>query len=371
MKRSGLTAAWSWLGRTALVCVVAWGLLGGAAALGQEPGGDNGEQAAAPLADAAAQDVAEEVSSAMSEFALFVLIVGLFVVPMLLGNYFSKKLRMPDHSWKLSLAIGTLAAAAVVYHYGELKFGPDLSGGSTLIFELDKSSIDTEKMSDAEIGDLVDQTITALANRVDPSGTKEVTIRKYGLGQIEIIIPRVGDQELAYIERNIYTAGILEFRITASNLFSAHREIIDLARKLPPGKNVVQSEGKKVAQWMPYKLEEFGPVEEEGEFVKRPAGETPQILVLYNDGMDVTGDYLDSAKAQFDQTGDPSVGFTFNSRGAYLFGQLTGRHEPNASGHEYRLGIVLDNKLLSAPYISEKITGQGEITGGMGQEGVD
>ncbi|MCG8449173.1 MAG: protein translocase subunit SecF, partial [Pirellulales bacterium] len=103
----------------------------------------------------------------------------------------------------------------------------------------------------------------------------------------------------------------------------------------------------------------------------RPAGETPQILVLYNEGMDVTGDYLDSAKAQFDQTGDPSVGFTFNSRGSYLFGQLTGRHEPNAPGQKYRLGIVLDNKLLSAPYINEKITGQGEITGGMGQEGVD
>ncbi len=335
----------------------------------QETPNPTEEGAVETAAGAAAEEA--PASTGLQEFALLALVVGIFVVPMLLGRRFSRSLRMPDHGWKFAMAIGTLAAAAIIFYQGELKFGPDLSGGSTLIFELDQAATATENKSDRELSDLVDRTIAALANRVDPSGTKEVTIRKYGTSQIEIIIPRVEEQELAYIERSIYTAGILEFRITASPAFSAHREIIEQARKLPPGRNTLALDGEKVAQWMPYNLDEFGPVEEEGGYVKRLAGQLPQILVLYNDGLNVIGDYLESAKASIDQTGRPSVAFTFDARGAYLFGQLTGRHIPNAAGQAYSLGIVLDNRLLSAPSIQSKITSQGEITGGMGQEGVD
>jgi len=342
----------------------------GTAATGGAAPADTADQSGAT----AQEDLAEQETgpSGWQELALFAMVIGLFIVPMYLGKLFSTSLRMPDHGWKFAVAMGTLAAAAVIYSQGELKFGPDLSGGSTLIFELDQSVANTQDMSDAEISDLVDRTIAALANRVDPSGTKEVTIRKYGAQQIEIIIPRVDKQELAYIERSIYTAGILEFRITASPLFSRHREIIELANKMPLGKNTLSIEGKKVAQWMPYNLDEFGPIEEELDYlVKRLAGQLPQALVLYDDGLDVIGDYLDSAKASNDQTGRPSVAFAFDSRGAYLFGQLTGNHVPNPSGQQYHLGIVLDSKLLSAPSIRSKITSQGEISGNMGQDGVD
>ncbi len=343
------------------------------------------QAAATAAAGAAAGNAAAATESALPGFMLLGIVIALFVVPLMLGNYFSKSLRMPDYSWKFALAIGTLAAAAVVVYQGEIKFGPDLSGGITLIYELqDTSAESADELEDDGSGEsfaerstrakrqLVKQLIGALSERVDPSGTKEVTIREYGLGQIEIIIPKASPQELEFIERRIYTAGALEFRITASPVFTENREIIELAEALPPGENEVRMGDRKVAEWVSYKMEEFGPVESPNrKIVKRMAGTRPQALILTNDEQNVTGEYLKSSSAGIDQRGRAQVRFAMNQKGAYLMGRLTGGHLENASGQEYHLGVLLDKKLLTAPAIAGKISSQGEITGDMGKEEVD
>ncbi|NOY29609.1 MAG: protein translocase subunit SecD [Planctomycetes bacterium] len=352
--------------------------------MSQETEVADSETVMAPAAEAAADTVEPEAAGAMESalpgFTMLAIVIALLVVPMFLGGRMAKSLKMPDHGWKISLAIGTLAAAAVVVSLGEIKYGPDLSGGITLIYELQDTSAQVDEGDAAAEGrdqsasaqrQLVQQLIGALSERVDPSGTKEVTIREYGLGQIEIIIPKASQQELEFIERRIYTAGSLEFRITANPVFNAHREIIDLAKSLPPGEKEVRIGDQKVAEWMEYKFEEFGPVEEENGFVKRMAGKVPQALVLTNDGKDVTGEYLKRSSASFDEQGRPQVNFTFDQLGAHFFGQLTGSHVPNSSGQTYNLGIVLDKRLLSAPSIQSKITSQGRITGSMGKEEVE
>ena len=128
----------------------------------------------------------------------------------------------------------------------------------------------------------------------------------------------------------------------------------------------------KVAEWVPYSVEAFGLVElddsglvtpDESGIIKRLAGKLPQALVLTNDGLDVTGEYLKRASSGVDERGRPQVNFTFNAKGAFKFGQLTGKHVPNAADQKYRLGILLDKKLLSAPSINTKITGSGVIEG--------
>ena len=341
--------------------------------------------AAVTKAAVAAEGAAETVESAASGFLLLGIVIALFVLPMLIGNFLSKSFRMPDYSWKFALAIGTLAAAAVVVYQGEIKYGPDLSGGITLIYELQDTSADREEdLEDDGSGEsfserstrakrqLVKQLIGALSERVDPSGTKEVTIREYGLGQIEIIIPKASQQELEFIERRIYTAGALEFRITASPVFSENREIIELAKALPPGENEVRIGEAKVAEWVNYRVEEFGSVDQpDNRLVKRMAGTRPQALVLTNDELNVTGEFLKSSSSGIDEKGKPEVRFTMNQRGSYLMGRLTGGHLENASGQAYYLGVLLDKKLLTAPSIRGKITSNGQISGGMLQEDVD
>jgi len=342
------------------------------------------QPAAAEAATGVAEGAVTATESSLPGFILLGTVIALFVLPLLIGSRLSKSLRMPDHGWKFAVAIGTLAAAAVVVYQGEIKYGPDLSGGITLIYELQDTTVDVEDLEDDGSGDtvaqrstrakrqLVKQLIGALSERVDPSGTKEVTIREYGLGQIEIIIPKASQQELEFIERRIYSAGALEFRITASPVFSKNRDIIELASKLPPGENEVRSGDTKVAEWIEYDLDHFGPVDvPDDRVVKRAGAIAPQVLILMDDGVDVTGEYLKKTSAGIDEKGEPQVNFSFNPQGAYLFGQLSGNHTPNSSGQKHHLAIVLDKRVLRAPSIISKITSQGRISGGMLQEDVD
>ncbi len=65
----------------------------------------------------------------------------------------------------------------------------------------------------------------------------------------------------------------------------------------------------------------------------------------------------DSQAPRDPQTGERTVSFTFDAQGAKYFGDLSG------SNVNHALGIVLDDKLISAPMLHEKITAHGQITG--------
>jgi SecD/SecF fusion protein len=337
------------------------------------------------------------------------IVIAVIVVPIIVGNFLARRLKMPDYGWKLSLAIGSLAAAAVIVAMGEVKLGPDLSGGITLIYEVqdnnaqaaapngeaageeDAASNGEQAAAEGEAaqpgaaedggGDPRQLTssanmaalIKALIERVDPAGTKEVSIKQFGEGQVEIIIPKAEQSELESIERRIYTAGVLQFRITASPLFGKHLNYIREARALPPGRNIVRVGGAEVARWVPYDVEEFGTPEraEAVGFVARMSDRTPQILVITDDGLDVTGKYLRSASTSVDDYGAPAVEFAFNQEGAFRFRQLTQAHQPNPSGQKYNLGILLDNKLLSAPTLNDVISDRGIITGRFSEQEVE
>jgi SecD/SecF fusion protein len=341
------------------------------------------------------------------------IVIAVIVVPIIIGNFLARRMRMPDYGWKLSLALGSLLAAAVIIWQGEIRLGPDLSGGITLIYEVqqpenapaarpdeeteegaaDDVAAEDEASADGGgeqvAGDESDagggnpnaltsssnmaSLIKALIERVDPAGTKEVSIKQFGEGQVEIIIPKAEKSELEWIERRIYTSGVLEFRITASPLFSKHANYIREAEKLPPGQNIVRVGGREVARWVAYEGRQFGTAEqaENAGFIARMSGDTPQILVMTDDGLDVTGKYLRSATPAFDEFGGPAVEFAFDQQGAFRFRQLTSSHLPNASGQEYRLGILLDNRLLSAPSLNETISDRGIIRGLDGEEEVE
>ncbi|MCA9236654.1 MAG: protein translocase subunit SecD, partial [Planctomycetales bacterium] len=353
--------------------------------------------AAALAQDAAAKTAAKPAAGAATEAAdtgvsrdaviNVMIVLAIFILPMIIGSWLGKRLRMPDHGWKFAVAIGTLAAAAVVIARGEIKLGPDLSGGITLIYELDPSAVEDQlAQNSSEQGgpnytadqieqNLVEMLVTSLSQRVDPSGTKEVSIRSYGPGQIEIIIPRASQEELESIEKSIYTAGALEFRIVASRNFARHRSIIELAEALPKGNNIVRlDDGTEVARWVSYRADEFENSDgtlNDNTLVRREGARGKQLLILTNDGQNVTGDaHVKSTYAGADQLGKPAVHFSMNAAGSIAFGELTGNNLPTASGQKYRLGILLDKELLSAPNINSRISSQGIIEGNMGAKEV-
>ncbi|MBI1324723.1 protein translocase subunit SecD [bacterium] len=90
------------------------------------------------------------------------------------------------------------------------------------------------------------------------------------------------------------------------------------------------------------------------------------VLVLVPpDTQDVSGQYLARAYMAQDSRLNPAVGFAFNRRGAVKFGRLTREHLPEEGGNfKYRLAILLDDFVQSAPSLNSEISDSGIIEGG-------
>ena len=354
----------------------------------ETPSGDAGDTDDATTAGQATSETGtadEDQQGTLSFAMILLLVVAVIAVPVLVGSSMAKSLKMPDHGWKITTVLTTLLAGTAVVvtalMFDNFKFGPDLAGGITLIYELEDATqvvesgdVDSDEGEGSEADDKktvnIDRLVERLKLRVDPAGTKEVIIRPYGKA-IEIIIPKAGEIERDRIKKTITALGALEFRITVDRNRSEHQEIIRLAESLPPGKVSVRQGGDEVAKWVEYKTKEFGELNEgtlQG-LVKRMGVKGPEALVLLQD-YNVTGDYLTSTTKGTGPKGW-EVRFRFNASGAKRFGKLTGSHLPTAATRrEYFLGIILDNRLLSAPSINGRITTEGTISGSMTEQEV-
>jgi preprotein translocase subunit SecD len=170
--------------------------------------------------------------------------------------------------------------------------------------------------------------------------------------------------DAADLKRLLSGSGVLEFHILvnyeASSPPPAVREMIDRLQKRGP---VVQA--GDTMRWYP--------AEKATEFAGRGvqyngktwvlAYTTPDKAMFNRPGQAPWA--LDGAHpARNPQTGELIVSFNFDPQGAKYFGDLTTNsvHQP--------LGIVLDDRLISAPNVNEPITsGSGQISGGHGAGG--
>ncbi|MDQ3479486.1 MAG: protein translocase subunit SecD, partial [Pseudomonadota bacterium] len=149
--------------------------------------------------------------------------------------------------------------------------------------------------------------------RIDPSGTKEVTVINQGQRRILVQVPGVEDPEA--LKDLIGQTARLEFKM------------VDL-----------EADPDQVAQG------------------RAPPGS--QVLPLVDGGamavkrrVMVSGDQLVDARQGFDQDGRPVVDITFNPTGARRFGRAT---QDNVNKP---FAIILDDQILSAPNIIEPILG--------------
>lgn len=316
---------------------------------------------------AQAVEAAEQEPTGIPWYLHLLVALAVVVVPFFLGNYLGKKLRMPDHGWKIGLILFCLLASVAVLKMGPpLKLGIDLKGGALLVYEVDQS----KKRPDQDVN--MDDLIDAIKRRINPGGQKEITIRKYGVEQIEVIVPEVDEAEVQRIERLITTTGNLQFRILANE--RQHKDLIERARADTKRMKYLDASGKLKAWWVPVKTGQEKSVSSYPEIAlrKRMKGEREVIEVLVvTDKYNVTGAYLVNARSDTDK-GQPSVSFTFNDMGGQRFGELTGDHLPDKqTGFTYKLAIILDDELYSAPQLNSRITRSGIITGRFKQEEVD
>jgi len=193
----------------------------------------------------------------------------------------------------------------------------------------------------------------------------EVLIRAIGPRQVEIIIPRIRPADVERFEHILSRSGMLEFRILANN--RDHQAEIEKAKTEPNTTQWFDRNGSLVTKFVPIRPgEEKSFLSSEIYTRQRTIKDNTitEVLVV-GDPYNVTGTYLAQAEAATDRRGQPCVNFTLNSTGAQLFGKLTGDHLPDEiTGFTYKLGIIFDGELYSAPAIHSTIYNKGEITAG-------
>ncbi|MGH7201669.1 MAG: protein translocase subunit SecD, partial [Planctomycetaceae bacterium] len=181
------------------------------------------------------------------------------------------------------------------------------------------------------------------------------------------------------IKRQITRIGSLEFAILATRASNRHQQIIDRAQRLPENqRDLFNDENLIIASWRD--VAEGESIESIGggggvvtRTVIRDGEPVEQFLIVLDEDQRqrVTGQYLTRAYQTQDPNGGLAVGFTFNQQGGRLFGQLTGRHQVQEGQTQYRLAILLDNNVVSAPSLRETIRDSGIITGNFTRAEID
>jgi SecD/SecF fusion protein len=168
---------------------------------------------------------------------------------------------------------------------------------------------------------LVAQSIEVIRNRVDQVGTTEPSIQRQGVDRILLQVP--GFEDSARLKDLIAKTARLTFHLVHPTMTAAQAE----AQGVPAGYMIVQSQD--------------GGSE------------------LLNENIELGGESLTNAQPGFDQqSGRSVVSFTFDTRGAITFGEITSKNVGK------RFAIVLDDKVITAPVIQSAITGgSGQISG--------
>lgn len=183
----------------------------------------------------------------------------------------------------------------------------------------------TETGLQDEINKAMDTARSVVAKRIDPDGTKEVSVTRQGPNRIQVQVPGLDDPER--LKALLGKTAKLEFKLVDE---TADPE--QMAKGIAPAGS----------QILPYP--------------ENPAG-VPVIAVKRR--IMVSGDELNDASQGFDQqTNAPIVNIRFNSQGGKKFGRVTTENVNKP------FAIILDDVVISAPNINEPILGgQAQISG--------
>jgi preprotein translocase subunit SecD len=157
--------------------------------------------------------------------------------------------------------------------------------------------------------------------RIDPGGTKEITVVTEGSNRVLVEVPGVENPD--QLKQLIGQTARLEFKLVD---LSANPTDVQQGRA-PPGSQVL------------------------------PMADGSSAIAVKRRVM-VSGDQLTDARQSFDQDGRPDIDITFNTAGARRFARAT----PENVGKPF--AIILDDKVLSAPNSHEPILGgRAQISG--------
>ena len=155
----------------------------------------------------------------------------------------------------------------------------------------------------------------------------------------------------------------LTFRILASRAYPQDEDMIRRGIA-EPGRNILDSAGKIEARWIPIVASQKSSSFDNPDFVVREHEKTLEVLVKYDDNVNVTGEDLTRITRETGRAGNHTIAFAFNAIGANKLARLTSANlpDPAQSDHFRRhLGVIFYDQLYAAPTIMAKIQGSGVL----------
>ena len=308
-----------------------------------------------------------------------------------------------NNIWKW-LALFIIAAFSFYVMFpvkDKLRFGLDLKGGTSFTLGVDKDKLretivaanpslsndtvqvekrieDTLRGSDARI-------VQVVRRRVDGMGMNEPVIQGMKDHRLLVQLPGIDEDTRAKMKKSLQSAAFLEFRL----LHPRSEELITklMATDACPegyergGAGFVRSANfDKVASRPGYaaRLAAFHVPDPRYQFMLEKAKDGTSYVGAFvsrsapvrdaqGNPQPITGEYLTSAAVDRDNMNNLAIAFSFDSKGAKLFGQVTRNYMANGpknpTGRGRQLAIILDDTLISAPVIQSEITNRGQITG--------
>jgi preprotein translocase subunit SecD len=200
---------------------------------------------------------------------------------------------------------------------GQRDWNVDIRDGNRVVMTPTKAGLERD------IDGALDTARDVVARRVDPSGTREVTVIRNGADRILVQVPGLKDPQ--GLKERLGKTAKLEFKMVDETA-----DPNEVAKGNAPG-------GSEI---LPF------------------ADEAGQSSIAVNRRTMVSGDELTDARATQDQNGLPAVSIQFNSQGGKKFARATTENVGK------RFAIILDGTAISAPVIQTAILGgAAEITG--------
>jgi hypothetical protein len=205
--------------------------------------------------------------------------------------------------------------------------------------------------------------LAAVDRTLNSGGRMLARVRTLDDRLIEVAMLRNDNADRQRVERFLSRPGMLEFRILANS--KNDTSITDFAQKNPSQTTVYDAGRRKVGWWVPVKKGNEQAFASSPDVVCRVSARDRDIteVLVAPDPYNITDAYITKAEVDADPSG-PCIGFTLNESGGKLFAKLTSEHLPDRSENiTYRLSIILDGELISAPKIRAVISNKGKITG--------
>lgn len=273
-----------------------------------------------------------------------------------------------------------------------INLGLDLQGGIHTVVSFDWHDLGEERIQqyrdsgydDAAIEREVQQVVLQqISRRVNDFEAKEPIIQTLGTNQVQIQLP--GEQNVARAVALIKKTAQLNFHVVAGNdetvpVFTKIRDTYPedfkaFIEKPVPGRTGfrVRAENLARVQDLLERVNQRGGIVPEDKVIlfsqpPKPFEEQVYSLYLLDKEPIASGEGLTRAGATPDQMNPPywQIHFMFNDAAATSFGEATQANIGRG------MAIVLDNMVVSAPVIRDRISNSGQITGSFtGEEARD